>query len=41
MDNIQAFVDKILGMKPAAVKGTYVRSAHIAATMSPSVKVAV
>ena len=40
MDNIQAFVDKVLGMKPAAVKGTYVRSmAHIvAATMSPSVK---
>jgi large subunit ribosomal protein L1 len=40
VDNIQAFVDKILGMKPATVKGTYLRSAYISATMSPSVKLA-
>ncbi|MEN0111688.1 MAG: 50S ribosomal protein L1, partial [Planctomycetota bacterium] len=40
-DNIQAFVDKVLGMKPAAVKGIYVKSAHISATMSPSVRLAV
>jgi len=40
-DNIQAFIDTILGMKPTAVKGTYLRSAHISATMSPSVKLAV
>ena len=39
--NIQAFMDKINGLKPAAVKGTYVRSVHISATMSPSVKLAV
>jgi len=39
--NIQAFVDKIVGMKPAAVKGIYIKSAHITATMSPSVRLAV
>ena len=40
-DNVQAFVNLIVGMKPSAVKGTYLRSAHISATMSPSVKLAV
>jgi large subunit ribosomal protein L1 len=40
-ENIQAFVNLIVGMKPSAVKGTYLRSAHISATMSPSVKLAV
>ncbi len=40
VDNIQAFVDLVLGMKPSAVKGTYLKSAHISATMSPSVKLA-
>lgn len=39
-DNIQAFIDHILGLKPAAVKGTYVRGIAIAATMSPGVKIA-
>ncbi len=41
VDNIQAFVDKIVGMKPAAVKGTYLRAVYISATMSPSVSVAI
>jgi large subunit ribosomal protein L1 len=40
-DNIQAFVDKITSLKPSSVKGVYVRSAHISATMSPSIKLAV
>lgn len=40
-ENIQAFINLIVGMKPSAVKGTYLRSAHISATMSPSVKLAV
>lgn len=40
-DNVQAFIDKIVSMKPAAVKGAYVKGAHISATMSPSVRVAV
>ncbi len=41
IDNIQAFVDKVLALKPHAVKGTYVKSAHISASMSPSVRLAV
>ena len=39
-ENIQAFVDHINGLKPATVKGTYVRGIWICATMSPSVPVA-
>ena len=39
-DNIQAFIDHINGLKPMAVKGTYVRNISICATMSPSVRVA-
>ena len=41
VENIQAFVDKVVALKPGAIKGTYVRSAHISATMSPSVRLAV
>ncbi|MEQ8849051.1 50S ribosomal protein L1 [Botrimarina sp.] len=40
-ENIQAFVDKVVGLKPAAVKGVYIKSAHLSATMSPSVRLAV
>ncbi len=39
-DNIQAFIDRIAGMKPLAVKGTYLKGVSICATMSPGVKVA-
>ena len=39
-ENIQAFIDRINSMKPMAVKGTYVKGIVIAATMSPSVRVA-
>ena len=39
-ENIQAFVDRILAMKPNSVKGNFVRSIAICATMSPSVRVA-
>ena len=41
VENIQAFIDKIAAMKPGSVKGTYVRGAHLSATMSPSVRLAV
>ena len=40
VENIQAFVDMIMNLKPNAIKGTYLRSAHISGTMSPSVKLA-
>jgi large subunit ribosomal protein L1 len=41
IENIQAFVDKVIALKPHAVMGTYVKSAHISASMSPSVRLAV
>lgn len=40
-ENVQAFVDLIVSMKPNSIKGSYVRSVHISATMSPSVRIAV
>lgn len=39
-ENIEAFIHYIAAMKPAAVKGTYIRSISICATMSPGVRVA-
>jgi large subunit ribosomal protein L1 len=38
-DNAQAVLDAILRAKPAAAKGTYIRSVTISSTMSPPVKV--
>jgi large subunit ribosomal protein L1 len=40
VDNIRAFVDYVNTLKPAAVKGVYVRSTTIKATMSPGVRIA-
>jgi large subunit ribosomal protein L1 len=40
VDNIQAFIDYVNSIKPGAVKGTYIRSIALCATMSPSVRVA-
>ena len=40
-ENIQAFIDKIVALKPSAVKGVYIKSAHLSATMSPSVRLAI
>ena len=40
VENIQTFIDLIHGMKPAAVRGRYVKGIAISATMSPSVRVA-
>ena len=39
-ENIQAFIDLVMGMKPLAVKGQYLKGITITATMSPGVKVA-
>lgn len=39
-ENIQAFLDHIVGLRPMAVKGTYIKGVYIAATMSPSVPIA-
>lgn len=40
-DNIQAILEKVATLKPSAVKGTFIKGAHISATMSPSVRLAV
>jgi large subunit ribosomal protein L1 len=40
VENIRAFIDHITGLKPAAVKGQYVRGIAISATMTPGVRVA-
>ncbi len=40
VDNITALVNFVTGIKPQAVKGTYVKGVAICATMSPSVRIA-
>jgi large subunit ribosomal protein L1 len=39
-ENIEAMINFILALKPQAVKGVYVKSVALCATMSPSVRVA-
>lgn len=40
-ENIEAFIRHIQSLKPAAVKGTYMRGIALSATMSPGVRVAI
>jgi large subunit ribosomal protein L1 len=37
-ENVKTFVDAIIKAKPSAAKGTYVKSAYVGATMSPSIR---
>jgi large subunit ribosomal protein L1 len=37
-ENLQAFLETIIKAKPAAAKGTYVRSATVSSTMGPGVR---
>jgi len=39
VDNIRSFINTVTSLKPAAVKGQYIRGIAISATMSPSVRV--
>ena len=39
-ENVQVFIDHILGLRPNSIKGTYVRGISLAATMSPGIRVA-
>lgn len=39
-DNVRAFIDYILSLKPNSAKGHYVKSIYVTATMSPSIQVA-
>lgn len=40
VENIEAFINYVMSLKPHTVKGTYVKSIALCATMSPSVRVA-
>jgi len=39
VENIQTFINYVTGLKPAAVRGQYIRGIAISATMSPSVRI--
>lgn len=39
MDNVKEIVSTIIKLKPAAAKGTYVKSIYLSSTMSPGVQV--
>ena len=39
VENIRTFINHVVGLKPAAVKGQYVKGIAVSATMSPSLRV--
>jgi large subunit ribosomal protein L1 len=39
LQNITAFIETLLRLKPAASKGTYMRSIAVSTTMGPGVKI--
>ena len=41
VENIQSFIDFIQNLKPAAVRGQYMRGIAISATMAPGIRVAI
>jgi len=41
VENVQTFINYVVNLKPAAVRGQYLRNVAISATMSPSVRVLV
>jgi large subunit ribosomal protein L1 len=38
-ENFQALYQELMRARPSSVKGTYVKSVHLAATMTPSIKI--
>jgi large subunit ribosomal protein L1 len=40
-ENLRTFINQIVAMKPHSVKGQYIKSVSVSATMSPSVRIAV
>lgn len=40
-ENTESFINYVLGLKPNSIKGQYVKSVALCATMSPSVRIAV
>lgn len=39
LENVTAFLEKIVALKPASAKGTYLRSICVSSTMGPGIKV--
>jgi large subunit ribosomal protein L1 len=39
VENVKAFLDKLVALKPAASKGTYLKTISISSTMGPGIKV--
>jgi large subunit ribosomal protein L1 len=40
-ENAKAFIDRVVSLKPSAVKGIYVKSAHVSGAMTPSVRLSI
>lgn len=40
-ENVEAFMGRLRAMKPATSKGTYIKQAHLTATMSPAIGLAI
>ena len=38
-DNAKEFINTLIKLKPAAAKGTYIKSIYLSSTMSPGIKV--
>jgi large subunit ribosomal protein L1 len=39
MDNVKEFINMIVKLKPAAAKGTYIKSVYLSSTMSPGIRI--
>lgn len=39
VDNVSAFINMIIKLKPAAAKGTYIKSLTVSSTMGPGIKI--
>ena len=39
LENIQAFIQYVNNLKPASIKGVYVKSICVSATMSPGIQI--
>ncbi len=38
-ENLKAFIDRVIALKPAASKGTYLKTIYVSSTMGPGIKI--
>ncbi len=38
-ENLKAFIDRVVALKPAASKGTYLKTIYVSSTMGPGIKI--